>query len=257
MNSKGQVTIFIIIGIVAIALVVLFFLFSTEIKSAFGFGSENPSEYLQNCIEDELLENLEMISLSGGTIEPEHYFTYDDQQVQYLCYTNEYYVPCIIQIPTLVNSVENSLKESISEKAEFCLDSLKKDFENKGYEATLNKKAISVELVPKKVELDFNSALTLKKNEIKTFESIKVEIPNNLYEILSIAQSILDYETTYGDAETTIYMDYYPNLKVEKKKQSEGTTIYIITDRKTEDKFMFASRSVAWPPGYASSGGNS
>jgi len=56
---------------------------------------------------------------------------------------------------------------------------------------------------------------------------------------------------TFGDAETTTYMNYYRDLKVEKKKKTDGTTVYIITDRNDGNKFQFASRSIAWPPGYA------
>ena len=44
-------------------------------------------------------------------------------------------------------------------------------------------------------------------------------------------------------------MNYYHDLKVEKNKQTDGSTIYILTERDTENKFQFASRSVAWPPG--------
>jgi len=77
-----------------------------------------------------------------------------------------------------------------------------------------------------------------------------VILNNNLYELVSIVNSILNWEARYGDSETTIYMNYYHDLKVEKKKQSDGSTIYILTDRNTLDKFQFASRSVAWPPGY-------
>ena len=73
---------------------------------------------------------------------------------------------------------------------------------------------------------------------------------NNLYELVSITNSILNWESKYGDAETTVYMNYYHDLKVEKMKQSEGTTVYILTDKNNENKFQFASRSVAWPPGY-------
>ena len=45
-------------------------------------------------------------------------------------------------------------------------------------------------------------------------------------------------------------MTYYPWLKVEKILRDDGTKIYILTDRNTGDKFEFAVRSVAWPPGY-------
>jgi len=45
-------------------------------------------------------------------------------------------------------------------------------------------------------------------------------------------------------------MSYYHGLKVEKLNQEEGSTLYILTDKDTENKFQFASRSVAWPIGY-------
>ena len=44
-------------------------------------------------------------------------------------------------------------------------------------------------------------------------------------------------------------MNYYRDLKVEKLKQSEGTTVYILTDLNNNKKFQFASRSMAWKPG--------
>jgi hypothetical protein len=72
---------------------------------------------------------------------------------------------------------------------------------------------------------------------------------NNLFELVVIENSIIDWETTYGDAEVTTYMAYYPNLKVEKKSGSGGK-VYILTDRDTGNKFEFASRSQVWPSGY-------
>ena len=64
-----------------------------------------------------------------------------------------------------------------------------------------------------------------------------------------ISSSILNWEARYGDSETMNYMIYYPSIKVEKKKQGDGSTVYIITDRLDLDKFMFASRSMALPAG--------
>jgi hypothetical protein len=74
-----------------------------------------------------------------------------------------------------------------------------------------------------------------------------------MYDLLAIATSIIDFETTYGDSETTIYMDYFRNVKVEKNKLSEGTTIYTLTDRNTLEEFKFASRSLVYPAGYGGS----
>jgi hypothetical protein len=37
---------------------------------------------------------------------------------------------------------------------------------------------------------------------------------------------------------------------MQKIKQDDGTTLYIIENKKTGEKFQFASRSLAFPPGY-------
>jgi hypothetical protein len=46
-------------------------------------------------------------------------------------------------------------------------------------------------------------------------------------------------------------MSFYPNLRIEKKKQDDGTKVYILGDRTTGEQLLFATRSLAWPPGYA------
>ena len=92
--------------------------------------------------------------------------------------------------------------------------------------------------------------LPLQKEDTVTYNSFSVAINNNLYELVSIAQSILNWEANSGDVDIAIYMNYYPDLRVEKQKRSEGSTIYILTDRNTGDMFQFASRSIVWPPGY-------
>jgi hypothetical protein len=145
---------------------------------------------------------------------------------------------------------ENQIKESIRNAEESCFQSLRENFENQGYGVSLSDGETKVELIPKRIVVSFNRELTLRKDEVQNFEKIDVVLNNNLYELLGIATSIIDWEANYGDAETTVYMDYYHDLKVEKLKQSDGTTIYILTNRDTGNKFQFASRSVAWPPGY-------
>ena len=92
--------------------------------------------------------------------------------------------------------------------------------------------------------------MTLTKTDTQSYKEFKVTTNNNLYQLINIAISILGFETRYGDSETTAYMNYYHNIRVEKKKQDDGTKVYIITDRDSQNKFQFATRSVAWPPGY-------
>jgi len=249
-NKKGQVTIFIIIAVVIVVLGVLIYMFYPQIQEGLGFVEKNPQAFIQNCIEDKIKESITKLSSQGGSLSPEHYVMYNNEKIEYLCYTNEYYKTCVVQQPMLKKYIESEIQNEIKEEVEMCFDSMEENFQKRGYDVNLRKGAENVELLPKRVVATFNYSLTLTKGETEKYDSFSVFLNNNLYELISIANSIITWEAKYGDAETTTYMNYYHDLKVEKKKQSDGTTIYIITDRNTENKFQFASRSVAWPPGY-------
>jgi len=249
-NKRGQLTIFIIIAIIVVVVGVLIYTFFPQIQQGLGLGETNPQAFMQTCVEDEIENQIATVSLQGGSLEPEHYIVYDNENVDYLCYTNEYYQTCVVQQPLLKTHIENEIKNGIDKVVDDCFDSMVQSFQGKGYSVNLGKGGKDVELLPKRVVTTFNYPLTLTKDGTETYDSFVIVVNNNIYELISIANSILEWEATYGDAETTVYMNYYHDLKVEKKKQTDGTTIYILTDRNTENKFQFASRSVAWPPGY-------
>ena len=249
-KRRGQATIFIIVAVIVVALVVLIFMFWPKIVLKGGFDEKNPQAFMQTCLEDVLQEKVDVLSLQGGDLNPKHYFAYQGEQVEYLCYTNEFYKTCVMQQPMLKKHIENEIKNSIKEDANRCFNDLKNNYDKKGYVVSLTEGDIKIELLPKRIVTSFTHELTLTKDGTEKYDSIRVILNNNLYELVSIANSILNMEARYGDAETTIYMNYYRDLKVEKKKQSDGTTIYILTDRNNQRKFQFASRSIAWPPGY-------
>jgi len=249
-SKRSQVTMFVIIAIVIIVIGVLIYMFYPKIKSTLGLDTQNPYQFIQSCLEDDVKDAVEILSLQGGSIQAKHYIVYNGDNIEYLCYTGEYYQTCVMQQPMLKSHIEGEIEQQINAKARTCFDNMKESFEKRGFEVNLRKVGMEVELLPKRVIVSFNHSLTLTKNEPETFDTFRVVLNNNLYELVSITNSILNWEARYGDAETTLYMNYYRDLKVEKKKQVEGSTIYILTNRNNQNKFQFASRSVAWPPGY-------
>ena len=253
-QKKGQLTIFIIAAVLIVAFgAVIYFLFP-QVLVNFGIGTNNPQIFLETCLGEEIEEAIEKISLQGGSLNPELSILYQDNKIEYLCYTNQYYLPCIMQQPLLKLHIENEIKKAIKEDASLCLDSLKNSFERKGFDVSFTRNEIEVELLPERVSVIFGNDITLTKGDSQRYERLGIFFNNNLYELVGIANSILNWEATYGDAEPTAYMFYYKDLKVEKFKQSDGSTIYIITNRDSGDKFQFASRSVAWPPGFGLEG---
>ena len=250
MSKKGQVTLFIIIAIVIVGLAVLLYQVIPRTSTTVSGGADNPQGFLETCLKEHVEETVKTISLQGGNFEPELSILYQSNEISYLCYTSENFKLCSNQQPLLKRHVESEIKENIESKAEACFRQMETSFDDRGYNAVLSEGVTRVELLPKRVVASFdNYRLTLTKGETETHESFNVILNNNLYEFVGITNSILSWESLYGDAETTTYMTYYRDLKVEKHKQQDGSTIYILTDRNTENKFQFASRSNAGSPG--------
>ncbi len=251
-NKRGQVTIFIIVGIIIVATGFLIYSFYPQIKSALGGEEKNPQSYIQFCIQDEIKSAVNELSLQGGSLNPGSYIMFDDSKVEYLCYTNEFYRPCTVQQPMLKQHIELEIKNKIQDDLEFCFNSMKSSYEKKGYDVGLTSGDKRIELLPQRIVGMFNYSLTLTKGEdTQKYDSFVVVLNNNLYELVSISNSIIEWESTYGDAESTVYMSYYHDLKVEKNLRDSGEKIYVLTDRNTGNKFQFAVRSQAWPAGVA------
>ncbi len=247
MKKRGQVTIFIIVAIIIIAMAVLIYLLYPKLKTLIGGDSNNPTAFIQSWLEDPLEEAIEKISLQGGSLNPEHFYLYYDNPVEYLCYTNEYYRTCVVQQPMLKSHIESEIENAIAPEVEACFEDLVDSFENKGYDVIFREGNITVELLPDVIMITLSHELTLTKGDTEKYATFRILFESNLYELVSIARSIIDWEAEYGDADTSLYMAYYRGLKVEKVIKEDGTTIYMLTDKETEDKFQFASRSVAWP----------
>lgn len=250
-DRKGQITLFIIIAIVIVALGILIYLFYPKISAIFGGGQEqDPNAFIQNCMEDEIKSKVENLSAQGGSLNPEFYILYEDDKIQYLCYTEEYYKTCVVQKPLLARQIEKEIEKAIEPKVKSCFNELKTSFEGQKYQVNIIEGPTNVALIPQKVVSTFNYSVTLTKSETKKYDSFNIVVNNNLYELIGITDSIIDWESTYGDTDINLYMDLYHNLKIEKRKPDYGTSVYILTDKNTQNKFQFASRSLVFPPGY-------
>lgn len=250
-GKRGQITIFIIVAMVVVLVAILIFMFRANISEALGIGeSQSPSEYMRTCLSEKIDSVQENIARQGGNMEPEFYYQYQGDKLTYLCYQEEYYLPCIVQQPLLINHINEEIEREISSEVNVCLDSLKETYEKKGYVVQNQLGDINVELLPKRILVTVDSKLTLTKDTTNVYPPLRIDLNNNLYELASIAESIVQFESTYGDSEVTTYMDFYRDLKAEKLKQTDGTTVYILTNRDTGEVFQFASRGLAWPPGY-------
>jgi len=252
-EKRGQVTIFIIIAIVIVGVVIGFFFISprgSDVESSGTFEVGNPRGFIQSCLEEDFIETVEEVSLQGGSVNPEHYILYDDSPVEYLCYTSEDYNTCVVQRSLLKNHIESEIKTEMMGKISDCFSSLVTNYESKNYDVELISGASKVELFPDRLVLSMGHAISVTKSNTERTEGFSITLNNNLYELVNIANSIVDWESTYGDSETSLYTNSYSNIKVEKKQGQDSSKIYILTDVNTKDKFQFASRSIPLPSGF-------
>lgn len=257
-NKKAQVTLFIIIALIIVAAALLFYFLVPKAKTEVVFDETNPQAYIQTCMEDKMKDTIETLSLQGGSIEPKHYFSYYNNElgklysVEYLCYTSEYYVPCKIQQPFLIEHIESEIEDEIKDDMKTCFDALVEFYERRNYNVNLEGSGeTTVELLAKRIKASPDYVLTVSKGSgTDRYERFSIVINNNLYELASMSNDIIDWEAEYGDFDTTYYTAIYSSVMFEKQNQQDGSTVYILTNRDQGNKFQFASRSVAWPPGY-------
>ena len=251
-SKRSQVTIFVIIAIAIVA--VLLVVYFPQLKKIIIPAA--PSEYVPlDCIEKIVNGNLGKIMLRGGTMNPELNFRYNNISIAYICYTSEWYKTCTMQKPFLKTSAEKELEVISQAEIAKCINGMEDRLKAKGYSVkTTGSKSAKISIMPEKIAVEFNMTMALTKGEetsLLSANQFKANINSNSYDILMIASSIQNFEARFGDANIEDYMTYYPNLKVEKKRQSDGTKVYIITDRNTKEVLQFATRSLAWPPGFA------
>jgi len=243
MNKRGQITTFIIVAVIIVALVVLFFLLRGSLGKKIDFGkAETPEDFIQTCLKDTIKDNAETIGLQGGSMNPEFYYLYQDEKIQYLCYTPLNYDFCLIQVPDIKTRVESEIKNSIKDDVKDCFESLQRKYP--GSQISGNGE-FNVKLFPQKIVTLINYTFTFTKNdESHIINSFRVIVDNNLYEILIYVEDLIRWEQSIGNVPIQDFMDFYQWLKIEKIQVLDDTTIYILTHRNSKDKFRFAIRSM-------------
>jgi hypothetical protein len=242
---KGQVTIFILIAIVIFA--VLLIIFYPNLKA---FVTPTvPVGYIEECISEDLDKAVDRLMMQGGSLNPKLHFAYAGNKIEYLCYTNEYFVPCVVQQPLLIDHIERELKGYIESRARSCLSSMVDEMKSRGYSVSSQYRGTDVELAAGNVNVIINAKVILTKDGTQTFNKFEIKKPSSLYDLAAVATSIVKVETKYGDMETLAYMAAYRILEVERLRQGDGSTVYILRDINTGDEFMFAVRSLAYPGG--------
>ncbi len=255
-GNRGQTTIFIIIGIMIIIGIILYFVLTNGIKiPSISNRDINPNIFLTTCIEDKVQETANIISMNGGYVEPKFAknFSFDKEgyrNISYLCYNQNFYLPCINQEPMLISHIKEEIKNEIKEDVEACYRSLISNLKENNYEIKSEYRGFNVELGPKRIKVIIDVDISMLREGVNSKQTdFVVQVNNNLYDLAIIAQEIVSQEAEYCNFETQGFMILNPEFKVQRFNTGDLETIYRIELRKSGEEFRFAVRGCVIPPG--------
>ena len=243
MKKRGQVTLFILIAIIIVSIVLVFFLWA---KPTY-FSEKTGGPKFEGCVKDALEQVIEDLGENGGFINPDFTYQYNGENYVYLCYTEEYYETCTVQVPFLKNNFEEQAEKIMREKIDVCYSNSLDDLKAQGYEVSTGDLEYEILFEPGVARAEIKAPTTVGSQR---FTKFNVKLNSNIYDILMISTSLLQFESKYGDTDTSSLMILYPDYTIDKIKRSDGTTVYTLEDKTFGTKFKFASKSLVWPSGY-------
>ncbi len=243
MNKRGQITIFVIAGIVIVAAVLLLIFLRGQL-----FVTVTPEnlpdqlfpirDHVQDCIKDIAPDYIERIGLQGGYLSTSEgtYRLTNGIPVSYLCYNVGRSPLCYNRMLTL-NHMETELSKAIAEGLQTCLDLRR--FE-RGFSMTIGSLAVETSIGQDTVAVTANLPVTLTKDTASVSEdefSETFEFP--LGRLYDVSQDIVDIETVYGEFDQLNYMLSKRGQYVIEKQRPYPDKLYILQHKDSSYIFQF------------------
>ena len=250
MKKRGQITAFVVLGIVVVALVLLLlyaktniFLFTPSTEDLNKVMSDIRKDMI-SCIEEVGEEPIRRIALQGGYLStPEDtYRLYDDTTISYLCYNMENDPRCRNRMLRKAD-LKQQLDEAIDFALSTCVDVQKfKKFGNFNIK-TPSKWEVETVINPEvtSVTVTYPIMIESEKSEV-SLSADKFTKPFNypLGELYKVSQDIISFETTYGEFDQLPYMLSYHGLYRIEKLRPYPDKIYKLNKQDSNYVFQFA-----------------
>ena len=244
--KRGQVTIFIILGIVFVVSILGFFFLTDRADEFLAPSDLSPQDFVKVCIREAVEESIDKILLNGGEIEASKTILYNGEEWNYLCYINKSYYPCYDIHPMLELQIEKEIEEDIKDEIENCFDKMKKDFEDEGFDVDEGVMSYSIDLLPGYVAVNLKKNVELSgETGTRNFEDFGVEILSPIYNLVRIAREIVNGESEFCHFNYDTYTFIYPEYDI-RRVDYDYSKIYRVIDRRSGSEFKFAVRSCAF-----------
>ena len=256
MKRSGQVTIFIIVGIVLVVGLGLLFFFKGESSSDIGISKDlAPSDFIESCMQTKIQETVIIMLNQGGVINNSLYkkFKFSDEteysNISLLCYTPEYYSPCINQNPMYITEAKRKFKEQISGEMKKCFENLETNFKKEYESSDVNYNDFKIEFKDDMVILNIDAKIAITKaQETKVYNEFNLNYPTRLYSLLLLAQEISNQQAEYSYFNIQGFMSMNPEYYIRQFTSGDMVKIFRIKHKKTEEEIKFATRGSVIAP---------
>ena len=209
MKKRGQVSLFVIIGVLVVAVIILLFYFRGEIAEGLGIGDvekqlevklQGVSQHIGDCIEDESANSLQKLALNGGTYDPAETITYLNVDYRVLCRNMEN--GCVAN-PLVKKTVEDMIKKDMEERLNVCINL--GAFEGDA-ELIIGERKLDVSINEESVRFDLDMPVKIIKDtyqhELKVFTKI-INVP--LFKTIEVVNDVINVESTGLDFNPVTY----------------------------------------------------
>ena len=250
MNKRGQMTIFIILGIVLVTAVVLYFVLTKAniippLLTPSDAASElrDVDEHITGCLEEVGMDYVTILGLQGGYLStgPDTFRMFNDSQVSYLCWNQEGIPTCRNRLLT-VNHMEEELTQSINQALQTCINV---------YEYSDDVEAVAawdldVAINRNSVTLDFYYPVEItRKEDVASEDEFSETLNVPLGELYEVSQDIVNEHATIGDFDQLLYMLSKLSKYTIYKHKPYPDTVYQLKMREQDYVFQFAVQGEA------------
>lgn len=248
MNKRGQVTTFMIVGFVILAVFILIFFLKDYIfetvrgvegtKIILNTKIEEIDFRVKDCINSESMDALNLIGRQGGSINPVNALSYYNLNISYLCFGIPNTKKCSNSGLTRIE-LETELKNYLEDRIKTCID-MESFRDDSRYEFIVGEYEFNAKIFDKNVLLNISYPIKLKRKGIEVSASTFSETLNvPLGTIQNAVVDILNAESN-GYFDNVMYTLSKQNDVIVILKRPYPDKVYTVRSKDSLYEFNFA-----------------
>jgi hypothetical protein len=254
-KKRGQITIFIILGIMILGILFLLISFFSKDQGVNvipfnrdGAAKTNSQIFIEDCLDPQIANLSSIISAQGGYLyDKKPSLEYKFHKVSYLCHSGEYYTNCENLNPMIIHEVEEQLEETLLPFAEKCFENLLILYSE--YSIDQEPASLSIRLYPGVISFDLKKDISVIEDPSVQMNDFSFNYESPLHTSLSIATKVSNVESSCDCSavdcmEEKLGIDeFHKEFVITRYIDPKGESVYTIKYSTTGENFNFAVRN--------------